>query len=163
MNQTVGVEVTHRPRGIAGGFVSVPDVEVLSVHDVVQVRIARIADSTQLQATSAGEVKQAIRSVSDTTESNAAAAEELAASAEQLGHGAGYEYPHDDERGWVDQQYLPDELRDRRWYEPSRHGDEARVRDRMNRRVRPRDDRRHDAPVDDSGERDDHHDDGGAP
>lgn len=47
--------------------------------------ICRIAESTESQATSAGEVKEAIRSVSDTTESNAAAAEELAASAEELG------------------------------------------------------------------------------
>ncbi len=54
--------------------------------------------------------------------------------AASLGHGAGYEYPHDDETGWVDQQYLPDELRDRRWYEPSGHGDEQQVRERMNRR-----------------------------
>ena len=44
-----------------------------------------------------------------------------------LGHGVGYDYPHDDERGWVEQQYLPDSLADRRWYEPSDHGDEARV------------------------------------
>ena len=27
-----------------------------------------------------------------------------------LGHGADYEYPHDHDDGWVDQQYLPDEL-----------------------------------------------------
>ena len=50
--------------------------------------------------------------------------------AKVLGHGAGYEYPHDhdhDELGaWVDQQYLPDELRGRRWYRPSRHGHEGR-------------------------------------
>ena len=37
-----------------------------------------------------------------------------------IGHGAGYEYPHDHEGGWVAQQYLPDELADRRWYRPSR-------------------------------------------
>ncbi|MGI9645040.1 MAG: replication-associated recombination protein A, partial [Ilumatobacteraceae bacterium] len=57
--------------------------------------------------------------------------------AASLGHGAGYEYPHDDETGWVDQQYLPDELRDRRWYEPSGHGDEQDVRERMSRRPHP--------------------------
>ncbi len=32
--------------------------------------------------------------------------------AAKLGHGEGYEYPHDDPGGWVDQQYLPDELLD---------------------------------------------------
>ena len=36
--------------------------------------------------------------------------------AASLGHGAGYEYPHDDQRGWVAQQYLPTSLVGRRWY-----------------------------------------------
>ncbi len=45
----------------------------------------------------------------------------------QLGHGAGYVYPHDDPAGWVDQQYLPDDLEGRRFYEPSEHGAEATV------------------------------------
>lgn len=45
----------------------------------------------------------------------------------QLGHGAGYVYPHDDPAGWVDQQYLPDDLVGRRFYEPSEHGAEATV------------------------------------
>ena len=37
-----------------------------------------------------------------------------------LGHGVGYEYPHDDPRGFVAGEYLPDELAGRRYYEPSR-------------------------------------------
>jgi len=49
--------------------------------------------------------------------------------AESLGHGRGYEYPHRHDEGWVDQQYLPDGLVDRHWYEPSRHGDEGRRAD----------------------------------
>ena len=47
--------------------------------------IARIAESTETQSSSAEQVKSAIRAVSDTTENNAAASEEMAASAEQLG------------------------------------------------------------------------------
>ena len=47
--------------------------------------IGRIAQSTETQSASANEVQGAIRTVSDTTESNAAGAEELAASAEELG------------------------------------------------------------------------------
>src|SRR5699024_9221401 len=31
--------------------------------------------------------------------------------ADELGHGKGYRYPHDDPRGWVEQQYLPKGLR----------------------------------------------------
>jgi putative ATPase len=44
--------------------------------------------------------------------------------ARSLGHGEGYEYPHDDPRGWVAQQYRPEELEGHRYYEPSDHGDE---------------------------------------
>lgn len=41
-----------------------------------------------------------------------------------LGHGTGYRYPHDDPRGWVEQDYLPERLRGRRYYEPGSHGAE---------------------------------------
>jgi len=47
--------------------------------------------------------------------------------AAELGHGAGYRYPHDDPKGWVDQQYLPESLAGRHWYEPSEHGDEGKI------------------------------------
>jgi len=47
--------------------------------------IATIATATESQAANAAEVKMAIQSVSQTTESNAAAAEQLAAGAEELG------------------------------------------------------------------------------
>jgi putative ATPase len=51
--------------------------------------------------------------------------------AKVLGHGAGYDYPHDDPRGWVPQHYRPDEVADRVYYEPSTHGFEEEVRRRM--------------------------------
>jgi len=51
--------------------------------------------------------------------------------AKGLGHGRGYEYPHDDPRGWVPQQHLPDELVGTTFYEPSEHGHEQEVRRRM--------------------------------
>ncbi len=57
--------------------------------------------------------------------------------AKVIGHGAGYEYPHDDPRGWVDQQYLPPEVAGRRYYEPSEHGREREIADRMARLRRP--------------------------
>jgi putative ATPase len=47
--------------------------------------------------------------------------------ASELGHGAGYAYPHDTPTGWVAQRYLPEELGERRYYLPSIHGREARV------------------------------------
>ena len=39
--------------------------------------------------------------------------------AKELGHGAGYRYPHAS-GGWVEQQYLPDRLSGRRYYQPIR-------------------------------------------
>ena len=55
--------------------------------------------------------------------------------AKSLGHGQGYEYPHDDPVGWVDQQYRPAELEGRVYYEPSQHGAEQRVHTRMDERT----------------------------
>jgi putative ATPase len=51
--------------------------------------------------------------------------------AKRLGHGKGYKYPHDSEIGIVAQQYLPDELRGRRYYEPTNHGQERDVAARL--------------------------------
>jgi putative ATPase len=47
--------------------------------------------------------------------------------AKKLGHGDGYEYPHDDPRGWVPQAYLPPSVQGRRYYRPSDLGFEAEV------------------------------------
>ena len=55
--------------------------------------------------------------------------------AQKLGHGAGYDYPHDHPEGWVPQQHLPDEVADRTYYEPSDHGFEKEIRTRMERRT----------------------------
>ena len=56
--------------------------------------------------------------------------------AQKLGHGAGYDYPHDHPEGWVPQPYLPEELGDRTYYDPSPHGFEQEIRTRMERRDR---------------------------
>jgi putative ATPase len=53
--------------------------------------------------------------------------------AERLGHGAGYHYPHDDPRGWVEQHYRPPEVEGRTYYEPSPHGFEQEIATRMAR------------------------------
>src|SRR5688572_20164034 len=55
--------------------------------------------------------------------------------AQKLGHGVGYDYPHDHPEGWVPQEYLPDEVRARRYYDPSDHGFEQEIRTRMARRT----------------------------
>ena len=42
-----------------------------------------------------------------------------------------YKYPHDDPRGVLAQQYLPDPLKDRIYYEPSSHGREAAIGEQL--------------------------------
>ncbi len=53
--------------------------------------------------------------------------------AARLGHGRGYQYPHDAEEGVVRQNYAPDLVADRTYYEPSGHGAEARYAERAER------------------------------
>jgi putative ATPase len=50
-----------------------------------------------------------------------------------LGHGKGYRYPHDDARGVVTQQYVPDDLVGVDYYQPTDHGAERAVGDRLPR------------------------------
>nr|WP_240191265.1 replication-associated recombination protein A [Microbacterium hominis] len=51
--------------------------------------------------------------------------------AKRLGHGKGYVYPHDLEVGVATQQYLPDELRGRHYYEPTGRGLERDIAARV--------------------------------
>jgi putative ATPase len=47
-----------------------------------------------------------------------------------LGYGKEYKYPHDFPDAQVDQQYLPDNLKDRKYYEPTDRGFEGRQKKR---------------------------------
>ena len=51
--------------------------------------------------------------------------------AQKLGHGTGYKYAHDYPNHYVDQQYLPDEIKDARFYEPGELGYEKQIRERL--------------------------------
>jgi putative ATPase len=48
-----------------------------------------------------------------------------------LGRGSGYRYPHDEPGGVADQPLLPEELRGRRFYEPTERGFEAELGRRL--------------------------------
>ena len=50
-----------------------------------------------------------------------------------LGHGVGYKYAHDYPEHYVKQQYLPDEIRDARFYEPTEIGYEKGIKERLER------------------------------
>ncbi|AWT26127.1 replication-associated recombination protein A [Corynebacterium provencense] len=47
--------------------------------------------------------------------------------AEGLGNAVGYRYPHDDPRGVLAQDYLPEDLAGARYYEPTDHGRERQI------------------------------------
>ena len=51
--------------------------------------------------------------------------------ARKLGRGTGYEYPHELPEGVSAQPLLPDELTDRRYYEPTDRGFEAKLQERL--------------------------------
>ncbi|GAB2467263.1 replication-associated recombination protein A [Xylanimonas ulmi] len=55
------------------------------------------------------------------------------AGAEGLGHGKGYQYAHDAPHAIAPQQYLPDDLAGRRYYDPSDRGYERQIHDRLTR------------------------------
>jgi putative ATPase len=52
-----------------------------------------------------------------------------------VGSGIGYEYPHDDPRGYVQQQYLPEELVGQSYYTPGEHGAEGALARRWRERT----------------------------
>ncbi len=52
-------------------------------------------------------------------------------SAAKLGHGVGYLYAHDYEDNFVVQQFLPDSVKDDRYYLPSKNGYEKEIRERL--------------------------------
>ena len=51
----------------------------------------------------------------------------------KLGHGIGYKYAHDYPEHYVKQQYLPDEIKDEVFYEPTDIGQENKIKERLER------------------------------
>jgi putative ATPase len=61
-----------------------------------------------------------------------------------LGYGAGYRYAHDEPEGYAaGERYFPEGMSSPRFYEPSDHGVEARIRERL-AQLRSRDAKRKD-------------------
>lgn len=51
--------------------------------------------------------------------------------AQKLGHGVGYKYAHDYPGHYVKQQYLPNEIKDARFYEPGDNGYEKKIKEHL--------------------------------
>ena len=52
--------------------------------------------------------------------------------AKDLGYGKDYKYPHNYPTGWTEQGYLPEEIKDAKFYEPTTHGFEKNIREYLN-------------------------------
>ena len=53
--------------------------------------------------------------------------------AAKLGHGTGYKYAHDYPEHYVKQQYLPDEIKNAKFYEPTEMGYEKEIKERLDK------------------------------
>jgi putative ATPase len=51
--------------------------------------------------------------------------------AKQFGHGEGYRYPHDYPDHYTPQEYLPEGIKSRRYYEPTEQGYEKKIKARL--------------------------------
>lgn len=107
-------------------FVGLPEAQLNLAHAVVRlatapksnrVTVALGRAAADAEAAGAGEVPIHLR-------------DSHYSGAKGLGHGAGYQYPHDAEGGWVDQDHRPAETADHVYYEPSDQGAEADLDDR---------------------------------
>jgi putative ATPase len=110
-------------------FVGLPEAQLNLAHAVVylatapksnRVTVALGKAAGDVKARAAAEVPDHLRSASYR-------------GARKLGHGVGYDYPHDGPRGWVPQEYRPPEVAGRTYYEPSPHGFEQEISTRMAR------------------------------
>ena len=108
-------------------FVGLPEASYALHHAAVYLATAPKSNSI------AGVIAAASRAVEETPSASVPAHLMSAGyrGAESLGHGVGYDYPHDHERGLVAQQYLPDEAAGTIIYRPKRIGAEERVADRL--------------------------------
>ncbi len=50
----------------------------------------------------------------------------------ELSYGKNYKYSHDYEGNFKEQQYLPDELKKKIYYKPTEHGEEKKIKERLN-------------------------------
>ncbi len=53
--------------------------------------------------------------------------------ASNLGHGSGYLYPHDYPGNYVNQAYLPENLRNQQYYIPTENGEERYIKQKLHK------------------------------
>ena len=111
-------------------FVGLPEARINLAHAVTYLALAPKSNSAYLAIGNAAEAVRNVALGQIPTHLRDASYR----GAQSLGHGVGYQYPHDVAAGWVDQQYLPNELSGRQFYNPSAHGAEPGIVQRWRQR-----------------------------
>ena len=102
-------------------FVGLPEGRLTLAHATIALSLMEKSNSVTIAL---GRASEALRN-GTTLNVPAPVRDAHYASASVLGHGVGYQYPHDYPSGWVAQQYLPDDASGLPYYEPTDHGREA--------------------------------------
>lgn len=106
--------------------IGMPEAEIILSQAVLYVASAPKSNSAVAAISAAGE---SVRKTRTTVPAHLQDAHYKGA--KNLGRGTGYQYVHNYPGHYVDQQYLPDEIRDARFYEPSDSGYEKQIRERL--------------------------------
>lgn len=110
-------------------FVGMPEARIILAQAVIYIASAPKSNASYMAINSA---------LKDVEEKNiggvpAHLRDQSYSGAKKLGHGVGYLYPHDYEGNYVKQQYLPDELIGKVYYEAFENGYEKKIKERLNR------------------------------
>ncbi|MCI0688424.1 MAG: replication-associated recombination protein A [Sporichthyaceae bacterium] len=113
----------------AVAFIGLPEAGITLAHAVIALSLAPKSNAVikalgaalgDVKAGLAGPVPMELRDASYSA-------------AGRLGHGKGYVYPHDQPGGITAARYAPEAVRNREYYQPTRHGAEARYADLVER------------------------------
>ncbi len=106
--------------------IGMPEAEIILSQAVLYVASAPKSNSAVLAVSAAGE---SVRQIHTTVPVHLQDAHYKGA--EKLGHGTGYKYAHSYPGHYVAQQYLPDEIKDARFYEPGDSGYEKQIKEHL--------------------------------
>ncbi len=110
-------------------FVGLPEARLILAHAAIYLALAPKSNSV---TRALGSVTAAVRASGAQVPAHLRDAHY--GGAREVGSGVGYVYPHDVEGAWVDQRYLPEEVGDATFFDPSQYGDEAQLARQWRRR-----------------------------
>ncbi|MDE7066866.1 MAG: replication-associated recombination protein A, partial [Schaedlerella arabinosiphila] len=108
--------------------IGMPEAEIILSQAVLYVASAPKSNSAVMAVAAAG---KSVRQTKTTVPSHLQDAHYKGA--KNLGRGTGYQYVHNYPGHYTAQQYLPDEIRDARFYEPSDSGYEKQIKEHLER------------------------------